>query len=316
MDWNKLEAFRAVAQHGGFSAAARSLGKTQSAVSQAVLALERELGQPLFSRGARGVRPTQAGSLLLEHAERAASELGHAERKLGALREIRGGRLVIGTSDTLAYYVLPPVLSAFRARHPDVELVLETRPSPATALALASGEVDVGVVTLPLPAGLRFRNAPLERALHVQSLRAQPEVLITPRTHALSRRKRVRFADLAREPLLLLGKGSAGRDFVDGELARAGVRPRVVMEMNSVELLKRMVELGFGLSIVPALAVQREVEAGALAAIPIGGARTNERAIGLLLEVGGPISPAAAAFAEQCRSALAKSREGSAGPRP
>jgi DNA-binding transcriptional LysR family regulator len=306
MDWNKLEAFRAVAQHGGFSAAARSLGKTQSAVSQAVLALERELGQPLFARRARRVTPTQAGSVLLEHAERAAAELGQAERKLDALRGIRGGRLVIGTSDTLAYYVLPPVLSAFRARHPDVELVLETRPSPATALALANGEVDVGVTTLPLPPGLRHRGAPLERALHAEPLRAQPEVLIAPRAHPFARRKRVRFADLAREPLLLLGTGSAGRDFVDRELQHAAVRPRVAMEMNSVELLKRMVELGFGLSIVPALAVQREVAAGALAAIPIGGARMRERAVGLLLDAAGPSSPAAGAFAEQCRAVLAR----------
>ena len=262
------------------------------------------------------MRPTQAGNLLLEHAERAASELGHAERKLDALREIRGGRLVIGTSDTLAYYVLPPVLSAFRARHPDVELVLETRPSPATALALANGEVDVGVVTLPLPSALRVRSAPLERVLHVESLRAQPEVLIIPRAHALARRKRARFADLAREPLLLLGKGSAGRDFVDRELARAGVRPRVVMEMNSVELLKRMVELGFGLSIVPALAVQREVEAGVLAAIPISGARTNPRASACCSRRAARSARRPARSPSSAEPRSPRSREGSGGSAP
>lgn len=306
MDWNKLEVLLAVARHGGFSAAARRLGKTQSAVSQAVLALEREVGQPLLSRRAREVRPTQAGSLLLEHAERVEAELAQAGRKLSALREVRGGRLVIGTSDTLAYYVLPQVLGAFRAQHPDVELVLETRPSPANALALAAGEVDVAVVTLPLPRGLRYRGAPLERAITSEPLCAQPEVLIAPRTHKLARRKRVRFAELAGEPLLLLGRGSAGRDFVDRELARAGVKPRVVMEMNSVELLKRMVELGFGLSIVPALAVEREVQAGVLAALPLTAA-SDARRIGLLLEAGGAHSRAADVFAAQCRAVLSPS---------
>jgi DNA-binding transcriptional LysR family regulator len=306
MDWNKLEALLAVARHGGFSAAARSLGKTQSAISQAVLALERELGQSLLLRRARVVRPTQAGALLIEHAERAASELAHATRRLTALREIRGGRLVIGTSDTLAYYVLPPVLAAFRARHPDVELTLETRPSPATALALAAGDVDIGIVTLPLPPGLRQRNQPLDRLLLSHTLRAQPEVLIAPRNHRLARRKRARFADLAGEPLLLLGKGSAGRAFVDRELARAGVRARVAMEMNSVELLKRMVELGFGLSIVPALAVEHELRRGVLAALPIGPSTgASARSIGLLLDANGPASPAAAAFAKLCREELA-----------
>jgi len=303
VDWNKLEVLLAVARHGGFSAAARALGKTQSAVSQAVLALERDLGQPLLSRRARAVRPTQAGSLLLEHAERVEAELAQAARKLAALREVRGGRLVIGTSDTLAYYALPQVLSAFRARHPDVELVLETRPSPATALALAAGDVDVGVITLPLPRGLRHRGAPLERAISCEPLAPQPEVLIAPPAHRLARRKRVRFAELTGEPLLLLGRGSAGRDFVDRELQRAGVRPQVVMEMNSVELLKRMVELGFGLSIVPALAVEREVRARDLSAVPLMAAADTRR-IGLAFEAHGAHGRAADVFASLCRTLL------------
>jgi DNA-binding transcriptional LysR family regulator len=305
MDWNRLEAFLAVAQHGGFSAAARSLNKTQSAVSQAVLALERDLGQTLFVRRAGHVRPTQAGSVLLEHAERAVLDLKDAERRLLALREIRGGRLVIGTSDTLAYYVLPPVLAGFRERHPEVDLVLETRPSPATALALAAGEVDVGIVALPLPEGLQHRGKPLALALHSEVLRPQPEVLIVPRAHRLAKRKRVGFRDLAGEPLLLLGRGSGGRDFVDRELERAGVQPNVAMEMNSVELLKRLVELGFGASIVPALAVERETRRGSLAAIPIGGGSgAKKRSVGLLLAAHGPSSAAATAFAERCRGSL------------
>jgi DNA-binding transcriptional LysR family regulator len=303
MDWNRLATFLAVAREGGFSAAARSLGKTQSAVSQAVLALERDLGQALFSRRGGAVQPTQAGRVLLEHAERAAADLALGERRLLALREIRGGKLVIGTSDTLAYYVLPPVLASFRARHPEVELVLQTRPSPATALGLAAGEVDVGIVALPLPEGMTYRERPIELAVHAEILRPQPEVLIVPRGHRLAKRKRVRFAELKGEPLLLLGSGSAGRDFIDRELALASVKPTIAMEMNSVELLKRMVELGFGLSIVPALAVEREVRRSAFVAVPMGAA-ARQRTIGLLLSANGPSSPAASAFAERCRAEL------------
>ena len=302
MEWNRLEAFVAVARTGGFSAAARRLGRTQSAVSQAVLALERELGQPLLLRSGRGARPTQAGTLLLEHAERAAAELSAATRRLEALRGIKGGRLVIGTSDTLAYYALPPALAAFRARHPEVELVLETRPSPATALALAAHEVDIAVVTLPLPPRLRYHDAPLERLLAITPLRPQPDVLIVPPAHRLARRKRVPMRELSGEPLLLLGHASAGRVLLETELARAGVKPRIAMEMNSVELLKRLVELGFGLSVVPALAVEREVRQGVLSAVPLGPAR--RRQMGLLSDARGPASPAAAAFAELCQAEL------------
>jgi DNA-binding transcriptional LysR family regulator len=304
MDWTKLEAFRTVARAGGFSAAGRVLGRTQSAISQAVLGLERELGQALFVREARAVRLTQAGKLLLEHADLASEQLGLAERRLEALQGVTGGQLVIGTSDTLAYYVLPPVLAAFRARHPGVELRLEIKPSPATALATAAREVDLGVVTLPLPPGLRYGAAALEKCVRAELLLPQPDVLIARPDHRLARRRRARWADLADEPLVLLGQGSAGRDFVDRELGRAGVVPRVAMEMNSVELLKRMVELGFGLSIVPAVATQHEVQRRALVAVPLGRA-SQQRSVGLLLSAREPIAPAATAFAALCRALLA-----------
>ncbi|HTM18951.1 MAG TPA: LysR family transcriptional regulator, partial [Kofleriaceae bacterium] len=127
MELHRLRAFAAVAREGGFSRAARKLGQTQSSVSQAVAALERELDESLLVRAGRRVDLTEAGRVLLAHAERAFAELAAAEGELAALRDLESGRLAVGTSDTLATWLLPPVLGAFRTRHPGVELRLDNR---------------------------------------------------------------------------------------------------------------------------------------------------------------------------------------------
>ncbi|MGD8861666.1 MAG: LysR family transcriptional regulator [Myxococcales bacterium] len=297
MDYDRLEAFRAVAREDGFTAAARALGKTQSAISQAVAALEEELGQALFVRDGRRVLLTQAGRILLEHAEQAFAQLGAARERLDALTGLQTGWLTIGTSDTLACYALPPALAAFRERHPDVELTLDPRPSPATALAVARREVDLGVITLPLPPDLEHRGRPLREVLRVSILAREPEVLILRPDHPLACRRSIGLRRLGELPLLLLGRGSGGRAWLDAQLARVKVRPRVAMEMNSVELLKRMTALGFGAAVVPARAVQREVCAGELAAVQLRGLR-GRRELALLLPQGDPLAPAAARFAE------------------
>src|SRR5688572_20194527 len=100
LDTGRLAALVAVARERGFSRAARALGRTQPAVSNAISHLERELGQPLFVRQRHGVVPTEAGRTLLEHAERALGELAQARARLSSLAALREGRLVIGASDT------------------------------------------------------------------------------------------------------------------------------------------------------------------------------------------------------------------------
>src|ERR1700742_2162334 len=116
-DSDRLLAFATVAREKGFSRAARVLGKTQSAVSQAVLHLEREVGHALFFREGKSPVLTEAGTVLLEHTTEILAGMEFARERLASLGELRTGRLAIGTSDTLAYYLLPPVLAAFRERH-------------------------------------------------------------------------------------------------------------------------------------------------------------------------------------------------------
>jgi len=303
---DRLRAFLAVARGGGFSRAARALGRTQSSLSQAVRALEGELGESLFVRDARDVSLTPAGEILREHAERAFLEIARARDALLSLRKLTRGTLRVGTSDSLATYALPRVFAAFRARYPGVELRLDNRPSLAIAERVAERALDLGVLSLPLPAKHGLSGQAERERLRLEPLVPQEDVLICPPEHALAGRKSATLAALADEPLVLLDRGTAGRALLDTCFAGLGLRPRVVMEMSSVEVLKRMVELGFGLSVVPAFAAQRECQQGTLRALKLRD--LPGRQIGLATPTLGPLSHAARAFAEVLRAELRPTR--------
>jgi DNA-binding transcriptional LysR family regulator len=290
----RLRAFLSVAEEGGFSRAARRLGQSQSSVSQAVRALEEELGEQLVVRQGRGSALTEVGQLVREHARRVFEELARMTAAIEARRELKVGRLTLGTSDTIATYVLPPVFARFRAQFPDVELALDNRPSPALAERVAARELDLAVVSLPLPEGLTLGGKKASELLHVEPLAAQRDVLIVPRDHAL-RGDSVRLAELANHPLVLLDRSTATRALLDARFRELGVSPRVTMEMSSVEVLKRLVELGFGLSVVPEVAAARELAQGTLRALAVRGLG-KERKLGLVSPRAGSLSHAARAF--------------------
>ncbi|MEW6431244.1 MAG: LysR substrate-binding domain-containing protein [Myxococcota bacterium] len=291
---DRLRVFDAVVRHGGFSAAARALGVTQSSVSQSIAALEADAGEPLFERAGRQVRLTAAGEVLRAHAGAVLRALDEAKGALEAQRDVARGTLALGTSDTLATYLLPPVFRAFRERYPGVELRLDNRPSPAIAEAVAAHVLDVGVVSLPLPTTV----SGAVRALKQVPLVPQRDVVVAPKGHGLARRARVRPAELERFPLVLLDRTTASRAWLEAQFAAAGVHPRVAMEMNSVEVVKRLAALGFGVAVVPELAVRA---GDGLSAVPLVGA-TQRRMVGLL--VGAAPSRAARAFIELAREVL------------
>ncbi len=304
LDVDRLWAFFVVARERGFSRAARALGRTQSSLSQAVGELERALGQPLFVRRPRGVELTPAGRMLQEHAARVIDELERARTRLAAVAELRAGELTIGASDTLACHLLPPVFAAFRARHPEVELRLVNRPSPAVAELVAARAVDVGVVTLPLPAGLRVDGRPVADRVATTTLARQRDVVIGPAGDAaLQGRRPVAVEALAARPLVLLARGTASRAHLDAAFAARGVAPRVAVETGSVDVCKRLAELGFGLSVVPSFAVTRERADGTLAVAALDRA-VGDRHVALLAARSGAPTRGALAFAELAASVL------------
>lgn len=282
-------------RRGGFSAAARALELTQSSVSQGIAALEGDVGQPLFDRSSRKLRLTEAGRALERHARGVLDALDQTRAALQQLDDAVTGTLALGATDTLATHLLPPVFAAFRRAHPQVELHLDNRTSPAIAEKVASRELDLGVVSLPLP-----RGSAAVQALTQVPLMEQRDVVIVPRGHALAGRSKLRLQDVAKFPLVLLDRTTASRAWLERHFAVEKLSPRVAMEMSSLEVLKRLVELDFGISVVPELAVQSEVTAKRIVALPLVGA--ERRMVGILL----PAVPtrAATAFALLTRELL------------
>lgn len=301
LDAGRLAAFTAVAREGGFSKAAKQLGKTQPSVSQAVLLLEQELGQKLFARDGHTPRLTDAGRALLVRATRILDEMALAQAELSALSELSFGELVLGTSDTLACYFLPPVFAAFRARYPNVELRIDNRPSPVVAERVSEGQVDLGIVSLPLPSGLEVSGRRVPERLQSVLLAPQEDVAVCAPSHPLAERREVSVRDLAPHPLLLLDRTTSSRALVDLAFATEKTAPRVAMEMSSVEVLKRLAELDFGVAIVPRFSIQREQESGSLRALRLkhfGAARS----VGALTPKAFAPTHAAQAFLELARA--------------
>jgi DNA-binding transcriptional LysR family regulator len=293
LDSERLAAFQAVARSGGFSRAARLLHKTQPAISQAIRALEEDVGERLFVRTGRGSRLTAAGEVLLEHVEESFAALARGQARLEARRTLVEGELVIGTSDTNACYVLPPVLAAFRERYPGVEVRLSNRPSPVTEEQVLAHDVDLGFVTLPAASA----------GLSTERMVVREDVAIFAPGHALARRKRIRFEELLDSPLLLLDRGARTRAFIDERLKAHPGRAHVAMELASIEVVKRLVALGFGVSVVPRIAVEAEVEAGSLFAASVF-PRSEARALGVIHASSAPLSRAGSKFVEIAREVL------------
>ncbi len=303
LDSTRLAAFVAVAREGGFSKAARTLGRTQSSISEGVSQLEDELGHRLFVRDARSTRLTPEGRVLLEHAERILDEMQLARTRLESAGSQPQGELTVGTTDTLACYLLPPVFAALRREHPGVQLRLENRPSPSIAVEVAERRLPVGVISLPLPSELKAGGRPVAERLRIEPLVKLEEVVICPPGHPLARRKTVSALQLVEHPLLLLDRSTGTRALLDRAFDALGKTPEVVMETRSVDVLKRLVELGFGVSVVPSMAVAREGRARSLAVVPLQ-RLGPDRSVGLITHATGQLPPAARAFAQLARQLI------------
>lgn len=296
MELQQLRGFQEVVRTGSFTQAAQKLFVSQSAVSQQVRALEQELGCPLIIRGRRGVELTPAGDALHRRVRRVLADIDAVQDEIQGLGQSVQGRVRMATSDTNCTYVLPSVLQRFSDRYPDVEVDIRNKMSRDVGQLCLSDEVDFGLATL----------VKTDRSLQTDPLFEREDVWICPPTHELATRASVRAATAGRYPLLVLERGSRSRDFLDDTLRRAGAAAHIAMELGSIEIIKRFVEIGFGIALVPAVAVAREVAEQRLAAVRALG--VERHAIGLVRHRGRPPSPACTALVQMMKEELTGQR--------
>ena len=244
-----LAALEAVAREGTFGRAAVSLGYTQSAISQQIQTLERLVGERLLERpgGPRAVSLTEAGALLLRHAESIIARLHAAQADMAALSQGHGGALRIGTFQSVGAKVLPEVMRRFLAAWPHIELELRESASDDDLLRLVErGELELAFAMLPT----------LEGPFESQEILRDPYVLLVPADHELGGLERTSIVDLG--DLTLIGnRACRSTALAEGELVQRGVTVDVAFRSDDNGTVQGLVGAGFGAALVPLLTVDR-----------------------------------------------------------
>jgi DNA-binding transcriptional LysR family regulator len=251
LDARRLQVLKAVVDAGSITAAAASLGYTPSAVSQSISALEREAKTPLFEKAGRGIRPTQAGLVLAEHAGAVAHQLLDAERALETLRAGEAGRLRIAAFATAGAALVPRALAAFREGHPGVELDLAIAETEEALAQLRSGHRDLCVIAENSPVTDEGRDG-----LTYMHLLDDPYRLVLPLAHPAASARTVPLQDMADESWIATASARCNTlQTVTTACARAGFSPRFAIEADEFATTVGFVAAGLGVALVPMLAL-------------------------------------------------------------
>jgi DNA-binding transcriptional LysR family regulator len=265
-----LAALTTVAEEGSFGRAAARLGYTQSAISQQIASLERIVGTRLLERpgGPRRVFPTEAGQLLLRHAEGIVARLHAAEADLAALARGAAGPLRIGTYQSVGNKILPEALRRFSKRMPEIQVELrESHADDELLAAVERGELDLAFTMLP----------PVEGPFEVVQLMRDPYILLVPAGSPLAGKAQVSLRELGEQPLVS-NRACRSIDQVHTHLRSRGVEPNVIFRSDDNGTVQGVVAAGLGAALVPRLTVDesdREV-----AVVDLGG-RVPDRIIGI-----------------------------------
>jgi DNA-binding transcriptional LysR family regulator len=290
-----LAALEAVAREGTFGRAAVSLGYTQSAISQQIQTLERLVGERLLERpgGPRAVSLTEAGALLLRHAESIIARLHAAQADMAALSQGQSGALRIGTFQSVGAKVLPNVMRRFLAAWPHVELELTESASDDDLLRLIErGELELAFAMLPT----------LEGPFESEEILRDPYVLLVPADHELGGLERTSIAELG--DLTLIGnRACRSTALAEGELVQRGVTVDVAFRSDDNGTVQGLVGAGFGAALVPLLTVDpNDARVSVLEIEP----EIPHRRIALAWHRDRHRSPAARAFADIAREVCAE----------
>ncbi|QYN39250.1 LysR family transcriptional regulator [Pseudonocardia sp. DSM 110487] len=247
MEMRHLRSFLAVAEELHFGRAAKRLFLVQSALSRQISALERELDVALLERDRHHVNLTPAGRALLEDVRQL---LGHADettRRARAAGRGTAGTLRLGFIAPALYAVLPPLLRAFRARNPEVRLVLEEMHNQQAVESIRTRRVQVALVRLPVGQSTD---------LHLRPIHSEEVLLAVPEDHRLAGRSDVPLGDLADTDLILIARGLEPElhDYYTSACAEAGFAARVAHEVDRTHVALGLVASGLGAAFVPASA--------------------------------------------------------------
>ncbi|MGB3404901.1 MAG: LysR family transcriptional regulator [Microcoleaceae cyanobacterium] len=257
---DQLRILKAIAAEGSFKRAADSLYVSQPAISLQVQNLERQLNVPLFDRGGRRAKLTEAGHLLLNYGEKILSLCQETCRAIEDLQNLQGGTLIVGASQTTGTYLLPRMIGLFRQKYPDVAVQLHVHSTRRTAWSVANGQIDLAIIGGEVP-------PELQDSLTIQPYIEDELALILPVFHHFAQQDRIQKEDLYKLQFVALDSQSTIRKVIDQVLTRCSIDPRrlkVEMELNSIEAIKNTVQAGMGAAFLSTSAIEKELQMNVL----------------------------------------------------
>jgi len=297
LEIRELKSFVATVKHRSISKAAKQLELGQPTVTTHIKKLESELSVELLNRVTRPIKPTLNGQKFFELLEPLLEGLGALADKL-KVAEVKGPVVIASTPDIIQH-TLVTVVERFRSDYPDVHLKMVSTRRKEVIDLVKSAEVDIGVIQ-------RVENS---INLHFEALFPYERVLITPRDHPLLNVPLTSLVQIAEYPLILMSKGTYTRAILEEQITRRGVKADVVMELDSMDMIKKFVKLGLGISVGPKLALDED-DFGQLGVVPLSNLLPTDQA-GIVTLPGKPVSKPTEWFVSVMRETLARHIMGS-----
>jgi DNA-binding transcriptional LysR family regulator len=258
----RLQVFHTVARLLSFTKAAETLHMTQPAVTFQVRQLEDYFNTRLFDRTHNRISLTQAGERVFEYSERILDLYGEMDNSVRELTGEISGVLMLGASTTIAEYMLPEMLGAFKKKYPNLVVRLKVGNTDGVVQMIENNVIDLGIVEAPV----------LNKKLQVELCRNDELVLVVPPKHPLAGKTSVSLKEIVQYPYIWREEGSGTREVIRDQLEHAGINPDdldVVMELGSLEAVKGAVEAGIGMTILSQSSIQKELRLGTVIAIPL-----------------------------------------------
>lgn len=259
LNLRQLRIFQAVVRHLSFSRAAEELYLSQSAVSQHIRQLEEHLGVELFVQVGKNVNLTEAGSYLMEYADKIFSLLSETQQVMDDIRELRRGSLKVAADTAAGVHLVPTLLGQFHHTHPLVKIKLEVANRRTVLQRLLWNETDLAFMGYP-------ENTP---GLTADAFADNDLVVIAAPDHPFAIRDHITLAELAEEPFLIREPGSGTRMTLERHLLNYGITLNIAMELGNNSAIKQAVAAGLGISVVSQTTILLELETKRLVVLPV-----------------------------------------------
>lgn len=284
MDINQLEVLSVVAREKSFSRAADVLHRTQPAISQSVRRLEQEIGEKLFDRSSKDGTLTLAGEILLDYAKQMLNLRQTAHNAIREMRDLHHGKVTISANEHTVFYLLP-IIEKFRRLYPLIKIEVQRGVASRIPKEVLAREVELGVISFK-PSDASVKSVPV--------FTDELALIVSPR-HPLANKTSVSVKELGVESFIAHNAVSPYRQKVIETFDKHSTRLSIAVELPSLEAIKKLVEEGAGIALVPKLTAQSEIAAGRLKALSVQEMKL-ERKLNIIYRRNSVLSHAAKVF--------------------